>query len=221
MLYVVYFISKFCPEKYDAFIFFHTISVIMNRLTLQPKGEGCLTTHQSHCNRLVFCKPIELHRYKAISTDANMLVTQNTITQDQIEEVNIYLEYEEGSRLLTNLGYSFYYNLMQQNMHPADADRYANLNTILGYDVGKDIFTAIDGYVWEHDYDLLELSGSKEDKKILEDAAEKLQMSLDFSKWKNLSGQQYDYLFFEGTGSSGSDNFENGNRAISKTHTFA
>lgn len=43
-------------------------------------------------------------------TDANMLVTQNTITQDQIEEVNIYLEYEEGSRLLTNLGYSFYYN---------------------------------------------------------------------------------------------------------------
>lgn len=116
--------------------------------------------------------------------DANMLITQNTITQDQIEEVNIYLEYEEGSRLLTNLGYSFYYNLMQQNMHPADADRYANLNTILGYDVGKDIFTAIDGYVWEHDYDLLELSGSKEDKKILEDAAEKLQMSLDFSKWK-------------------------------------
>lgn len=98
-------------------------------------------------------------------TDANMLVTQNTITQDQIEEVNIYLEYEEGSRLLSNLGYSFYYNLMQQNMHPADADRYANLNTILGYDVGKDIFTAIDGYVWEHDYDLLELSGSKEDKK--------------------------------------------------------
>ena len=133
----------------------------------------------------------------------------------------LYLEYEEGSRLLTNLGYSFYYNLMQQNMHPADADRYANLNTILGYDVGKDIFTAIDGYVWEHDYDLLELSGSKEEKKILEDAAEKLQMSLDFSKWKNLSGQQYDYLFFEGTGSSGSDNFENGNRAISKTHTFA
>ena len=37
-------------------------------------------------------------------TDANMLVTQNTITQDQIEEVNVYLEYEEGSRLLTNLG---------------------------------------------------------------------------------------------------------------------
>lgn len=36
-------------------------------------------------------------------TDANMLVTQNTITQDQIEEVNVYLEYEEGSRLLTNL----------------------------------------------------------------------------------------------------------------------
>lgn len=46
--------------------------------------------------------------------DANMLVTKNTITQDQIEEVNIYLEYEEGSRLLSNLGYSFYYNLMQQ-----------------------------------------------------------------------------------------------------------
>ena len=66
MLYVVYFVSKFCPEKYDAFIFFHTISVIMNRLTLQPKGEGCLTTHQSHCNRLVFCEPIELHRYKAM-----------------------------------------------------------------------------------------------------------------------------------------------------------
>lgn len=151
-------------------------------------------------------------------TDANMLVTQNTITQDQIEEVNIYLEYEEGSRLLTNLGYLFYYNLMQQNMHPADADRYANLNTILGYDVGKDIFTAIDGYVWEHDYDLLELSGSKEDKKILEDAAEKLQMSLDFSKWKDLSGQQYDYLFFEKEVSYGTEKTENSNKH--KNHTF-
>ena len=67
-------------------------------------------------------------------------------------------------------------------MHPADADRYANLNTILGYDVGKDIFTAIDGYVWEHDYDLLELSGSKEDKKSWRMQQKKLQMSLDFFK---------------------------------------
>ena len=35
------FCIQILSEKYDAFIFFHTISVIINRLTLQPKGEGC------------------------------------------------------------------------------------------------------------------------------------------------------------------------------------
>lgn len=71
--------------------------------------------------------------------DANMLVTKNTITQDQIEEVNIYLEYEEGSRLLSNLGYSFYYNLCAKYatrpMRTASQSQH-----YFRYDVGKDIF---------------------------------------------------------------------------------
>ena len=56
--------NSICAEPGECI--FSLCMILIIRPTLQPKGEGCLTTHQSHCNRLVFCKPIELHRYKAI-----------------------------------------------------------------------------------------------------------------------------------------------------------
>ena len=84
-------------------------------------------------------------------------------------------------------------------METADADRYANLNTIIGYDIGLNNFTDLDDYLWEEEgFDLLELNGCKKDKKIIEKVAEKLGIILDFSNWQNLKKvRYYSYSYFE------------------------
>ena len=122
------------------------------------------------------------------------------VTEKHIEKVNDELGYEEKDRNLTNFGYAFYYNqLFINNMEIADADRYANLNTIIGYDIGINNFTDIDDYLWEEKgFDLLELNGCKKDRKIIEKVAEKLNIILDFSNWQNLKKvRYYIYSYFE------------------------
>jgi len=122
----------------------------------------------------------------------------NTITSEQIEEVNKYMGYDEGSRLLTNFGYAFYYNQMQNDLDVCDADRYANLNTVLGYETDIETFRALDCWLWEHEYDLLELTGSESDKDLLRRATREAKIKdLDYSKWNDLAGEQYTYSFFE------------------------
>ena len=123
-------------------------------------------------------------------------VTSKNITPEQIEMVNKRLGYNGE---LTNHGYAFYYNQMfVHDLSLCDADRYANLNTVLGYDVGLTKFRSLDGWLWEHRYDLMELNGSDEDKKMLQRATqERNTKELDYSKWRNLSNTNYTYSYFE------------------------
>ena len=116
-------------------------------------------------------------------------VTSKTITEAQIEDTNQYCGYDRGTRFLCPQGFAFYYNQHRiNNLDLCDADRYAILNTIMGYDVGFEAFRNIDGYVWnEFDFDLLEITGSDEDKEIIKKASNKTNSNLDFSKWKNLT----------------------------------
>ena len=116
-------------------------------------------------------------------------VTSKTITEEQIEDTNKYCGCERGTRFLCLQGFAFYYNQNRvNNLDLCDADRYAILNTIMGYDVGFEAFRNIDGYVWtELDFDLLEITGSDEDKEIIKKASNATNTNLDFSKWKNLT----------------------------------
>lgn len=89
----------------------------------------------------------------------------------------------------------FYYGCMKKNIDVCDADRYANLNTVLGYDVGFENFLKIDGYLWcEKDYDLMELFGNEDCKKVIEDAVNVLGIEIDFSKWND--GEIKEYVYF-------------------------
>lgn len=125
-------------------------------------------------------------------------VTSKTITNEQIEKVNKYMNYDEGSRELSNYGYAFYYNQMNNGLDLCDADRYANLNTILGYDVGIKKFRSLDNWLWTHQFDLIELSGSEEEKAMLQRATtETNTKELDYSKWENKSEEDYSYAYFE------------------------
>lgn len=126
-------------------------------------------------------------------------VTSKTITPEQIEEVNECFGFEEGARDLSDAGYAFYYNQYFNNgLDVCDADRYANLNTILGYDVGIRKFRCLDRWLWENDYEIMEMSGSKEDKELLQEATKKTRTKeLDYSKWTDFGKNHYTYSFFE------------------------
>ena len=115
-------------------------------------------------------------------------VTSKTITEEQIEDSNKYCGYDKGTRYLCPQGFAFYYNQNRvNNLDLCDADRYAILNTIMGYDIGYEAFRNIDGYVWtELDFDLLEIMGSNEDKEIIKKASNETNSNLDFSKWRDL-----------------------------------
>lgn len=93
----------------------------------------------------------------------------------------------------------FYYNQYFCNeLDICDADRYANLNTILGYDVGIRKFRCLDRWLWENDYEIMEISGSKEDKELLQEATKKTRIKdLDYSKWTDFGKKHYTYSFFE------------------------
>lgn len=125
-------------------------------------------------------------------------VTSQTITTAQIEEVNVYLGYKFGSREISDYGYAFYYNQMQNGLDLCDADRYANLNTVLQYDVGIRKFRSLDSWLWNHNFDLMELTGSDADKELLQTATKATRTKeLDYSRMKNFGKERYNYTYFE------------------------
>ena len=124
-------------------------------------------------------------------------ITGATITPEQIEQVNEYVGFSEGSRVLSDYAYAFYYNAMCNELDTCDADRYANLNTILGYDVGICAFRSLDHWLWEQDFDLMELTGSDSDEEMLQQAAEETKTTLCFSKWRTFNEATYTYSYFE------------------------
>ena len=128
-------------------------------------------------------------------------ITSKNITPEHIIKVNKELCVESNTQVLSCHGYAFYYHQMFNNdLDLCDVDRYANLNTILGYDVGINKFRSLDGWLWGHGYDLMEFTGSDEDKAILQRAThdrKRKAKELDYSKWKNLTNCKYTYSYFE------------------------
>lgn len=126
-------------------------------------------------------------------------IKSRQITSEHIKKVNKVLGVDQDERNLSDHGYAFYYNQMFiHNLDLCDADRYANLNTILGYDVGIRKFRSIDQWLWKHNYDLMELNGSDTDKVLLQEATRTSKTkALDYSKWRNLSNCHYTYSFYE------------------------
>ena len=119
------------------------------------------------------------------------------ITDEIRRNVEDYLEIEmeDGTEYLDEL-YSFYYRCMEADMHYADADRYAILNTLFNYDIGMDNARTIDHWMYEHDEEIYELKAtSTEDKAKVALAVAELGLNLDFSRW--IAEDYTEYKFFE------------------------
>lgn len=116
------------------------------------------------------------------------------ITDEIREDVINYLECESGD--YPDEFYAFYYRCMMADMHYADADRYAILNTLLNYDIGMDNAKAIDSWMYEHDEEIYELKATRmEDKALVALAVAELGLNLDFSGW--IKENYAEYKFFE------------------------
>ena len=120
------------------------------------------------------------------------------ITDEIREEVLEYLELDtpDSYEDYPNEFYAFYYRCMESDMHYADADRYAILNTLFNYDIGMDNARAIDGWMYEHDGEIYELNATSEkDKSMVALAVVELGLNLDFSGW--IKEDYTEYKFFE------------------------
>lgn len=119
------------------------------------------------------------------------------ITDDIRNEVLEYLELdEEDNEDLSDEFYAFYYRCMKEDMHFADADRYAALNTLFDYDIGIDNAIAINQWMYENDEEIYELlATNKRDKKLIEHAVAERGLNLDFSKWIKEDYKEYKFFF--------------------------
>lgn len=126
------------------------------------------------------------------------------VTEEVKKEVLRYLNVKPDCYKDKDDGfYLFYKRCMDAGMHYADADRYAILNTLLGYDIGRKCAQAINGWMYEHDEDIYELDADEDSKKLLQEAAQDLALTVDFSHWA--TEQFTTYKFFENTASAGAD----------------
>lgn len=116
------------------------------------------------------------------------------ITDDVRKQVCEYLDSDEYE--VPDEFYAFYYRCMKAGMHYLDADRYAALNTLFGYDIGMDNAGSIDEWMHNNDEEIFELNPENEnDKKLVALAVAEMGLNLNFSKW--IKEDYEGYKFFE------------------------
>lgn len=127
-------------------------------------------------------------------------IKAKNVKREHIDRVNKTLCIPKDEKAMSDYGYAFYYNqLFVHGLDLCDVDRYANLNTILGYDVGVTRFKALDGRLYAIGHDLIEFVGSNEDRSALHKVIENGKLKeLDYSKWRDFTNSSYTYSYFEG-----------------------
>lgn len=119
------------------------------------------------------------------------MVISNKVHKTVCDHLEIDVDY--NIRYDYNL-YVFYHKCMKRGMHYADADRYAILNTLIGYDIGAEAASIIDSWMYEHDEEIYELTSCEKDKQLVMTAAAEHNLNIDFTNW--LKEDYEEYKFF-------------------------
>ncbi len=114
----------------------------------------------------------------------------------EIAEMKNYIEKKIGTGILSQLsdeGWLFYYRALHDyDMDVYDADRWAWLNTLFGYDIGESAATDINRWLYENGQDVYALT--HESKYTLQNICElELGLDLDFSKFLDHTPDLYEY----------------------------
>ena len=89
----------------------------------------------------------------------------------------------------------FYYKkIIVDGWNLIDADEMTHLNTIMGYNLDMETVSKLRTDLWEHNIDVLELNRNEKDRKLIEESAERCEIKLDWSKWKNEPIEVYEYF---------------------------
>ncbi|SFU94420.1 hypothetical protein [Butyrivibrio sp. M55] len=113
-----------------------------------------------------------------------------------IAEMKQYIEKKIGAGILgqlSNEGLLFYYRAIKDyNMDVYDADRWAWLNTLFGYNIGESAATSINHWLYENGQDVYDLT--HKDKGTLQNICKlELSINLDFSKFLDHTPNFYEY----------------------------
>lgn len=87
----------------------------------------------------------------------------------------------------------FYYKYISEGLALADVDKYAMLNTLFGYDIGKENALKLCEILWENIIEIVELGIDDNSKQHVIDACNELGLELDFSKWRTEDIVDYEY----------------------------
>lgn len=86
----------------------------------------------------------------------------------------------------------FYLRCRDADLHYADADRYAILNTLFQYDIGMENANDISAWLWEHDVEVYELDYDN-CKDMLEHGCKQLHINLNFNDFRTEPIKEYSY----------------------------
>jgi hypothetical protein len=104
----------------------------------------------------------------------------------EIERKKSWIESKIGKGIIDGLdkyAYEFYYRAMHdEGLLFADADRWAWLNTLFGYEIPSDTAKKLINWYWENDKDVIQIEATH--KGTVKSICEfELNLQVDFSKW--------------------------------------
>lgn len=88
----------------------------------------------------------------------------------------------------------FYIKGLMEGDDISDIDRYAWLNTLFGYDIGRDNANAIDSYLYSEMDEMETLELTYRDKPVIQMVCERLKLNVKFDKWATTEPDVYHYF---------------------------
>lgn len=89
---------------------------------------------------------------------------------------------------------NFYYKQISKGFGLLDADDYAQLNTLFGYDIGEENFRKLNDELWERDIRASELNPDEDSKEEVMDICNAIGLEMNFSKWRMEPINEYLYF---------------------------
>ena len=120
---------------------------------------------------------------------------ESKVTDELREEVSAYLEGLYPDDIKAEDGFFLFFKRCKDaKIDHGDADAYAWLNTLFGYDIGLENAKAIDCHMF-NEYDMAISEVTHKDIQFVKSVCYDLKLELDFSKWAEEEPKCY--VFFE------------------------